>query len=121
MADLEPRDHRDVGGGVAARGRQVRQPPQAEHRVERSQQVGAALLRAPRPRIATAGGARETWDEVTSLVHSDDSAENGDHYAVETDERRRTERITRTFAAGSGISRRSPAEPKGLGLAISSS
>ena len=36
------------------------------------------------------GSARETWDEVTSLVHSDDSAENGDHYAVETDERRRT-------------------------------
>jgi hypothetical protein len=36
------------------------------------------------------GGARETFDEVASLVHSDDSAENGDHYAVETDERRRT-------------------------------
>ncbi len=36
------------------------------------------------------GAARETWDEVTSLVHSADTAENGDHYAVETDERRRT-------------------------------
>jgi len=36
------------------------------------------------------GGARETWDEVESLVHSDDSAENGDHFAVETDERQRT-------------------------------
>ncbi len=36
------------------------------------------------------GGARETWDEVESLVHSDDSAENGDHFMVETDERRRT-------------------------------
>lgn len=36
------------------------------------------------------GAARETWDEVESLVHSDDSAENGDHYAVETDERRRS-------------------------------
>ena len=36
------------------------------------------------------GAARETWDEVESLVHSDDSAENGDHYAVETDERQRT-------------------------------
>ncbi len=34
------------------------------------------------------GGARETWDEVESLVHSDDSPENGDHYMVETDERR---------------------------------
>jgi hypothetical protein len=36
------------------------------------------------------GAARETWDEVESLVHSDDSAENGDHYLVETDERQRT-------------------------------
>jgi len=36
------------------------------------------------------GGARETWDEVESFVHSDDSAENGDHYVVETDERQRT-------------------------------
>ena len=32
------------------------------------------------------GGAVDTWDEVPSLVHSDDSAEHGDHYAVETDE-----------------------------------
>jgi len=36
------------------------------------------------------GAARETWDEVESLVHSDDSVENGDHYAVETDERQRS-------------------------------
>lgn len=36
------------------------------------------------------GAARETWDEVESLVHSDDSAENGDHFMVETDERRRS-------------------------------
>ena len=36
------------------------------------------------------GAARETWDEVESLVHSDDSAENGDHYMVETDERQRS-------------------------------
>lgn len=36
------------------------------------------------------GAARETWDEVESLVRSDDSAENGDHYMVETDERRRS-------------------------------
>ncbi|MGH8635866.1 MAG: baseplate J/gp47 family protein [Burkholderiales bacterium] len=34
------------------------------------------------------GAPRETWDEVESLVHSDDSPENGDHYMVETDERR---------------------------------
>ena len=31
-------------------------------------------------------GAVEAWDEVISLVHSDDSAEEGDHYVVETDE-----------------------------------
>lgn len=36
------------------------------------------------------GAARETWDEVESLVHSNDSPENGDHYMVETDERRRS-------------------------------
>jgi len=36
------------------------------------------------------GGIRETWDEVESLVHSDDSAEHGDHYMVETDEHRRS-------------------------------
>jgi hypothetical protein len=36
------------------------------------------------------GAARETWDEVESLVNSDGSAENGDHFMVETDERRRT-------------------------------
>jgi hypothetical protein len=36
------------------------------------------------------GAARETWDEVESLVHSDESPENGDHYMVETDERRRS-------------------------------
>jgi hypothetical protein len=36
------------------------------------------------------GAARETWDEVESLVRSDDSAENGDHFMVETDERRRS-------------------------------
>jgi hypothetical protein len=36
------------------------------------------------------GGATDKWDEVPSLVHSDDSAENGDHYAVETDERQQS-------------------------------
>jgi len=36
------------------------------------------------------GGAADAWDEVESLVHSDDSAENGDHYMVETDELRRS-------------------------------
>ncbi len=32
------------------------------------------------------GGGLDPWDEVISLVHSDDSAENGDHFSVETDE-----------------------------------
>ena len=40
--------------------------------------------------VEPAGAARETWDEVESLVHSDDSAENGDHFMVETDERQRS-------------------------------
>lgn len=33
------------------------------------------------------GAGSDAWDEVISLVHSDDSEENGDHFAVETDER----------------------------------
>ena len=40
--------------------------------------------------VEAPGAARETWDEVESLVHSDDSAENGDHFMVETDEHRRS-------------------------------
>ncbi len=30
--------------------------------------------------------SKDTWEEVISLVHSDDSAERGDHFVVETDE-----------------------------------
>jgi hypothetical protein len=40
--------------------------------------------------VEPAGGPADTWDEVESLVHSDDSPENGDHYMVETDEQRRS-------------------------------
>lgn len=36
-------------------------------------------------RVLTAGGA-DAWDEVPSLIHSDTSDENGDHFVVETDE-----------------------------------
>ncbi len=32
------------------------------------------------------GGAADRWDEVISLIPSDDSAENGDHFMVEVDE-----------------------------------
>lgn len=32
----------------------------------------------------------DPWDEVPSLVHSDDSEENGDHFVVETDELQRS-------------------------------
>ena len=35
-------------------------------------------------------GASERWDEVATLVFSDDSSENGDHFVVETDERQRS-------------------------------
>ncbi len=38
--------------------------------------------------VAEPGGSTNLWDEVISLIHSDDSAEDGDHYMVETDERR---------------------------------
>jgi hypothetical protein len=36
------------------------------------------------------GAGVDRWDEVESLVHSDDSAEQGDHFMVETDEHRRS-------------------------------
>jgi len=31
-------------------------------------------------------GVSDSWNEVIDLIHSDDSAENGDHFMVETDE-----------------------------------
>lgn len=40
--------------------------------------------------VEPSGGPSDRWDEVESLVHSDDSAENGDHFMVETDELRRS-------------------------------
>ncbi|MGD6978872.1 MULTISPECIES: putative baseplate assembly protein [Citricoccus] len=40
--------------------------------------------------VESGTGDIDEWDEVPSLVHSDDSAENGDHFVVETDEHRRT-------------------------------
>jgi hypothetical protein len=36
------------------------------------------------------GAGSDLWDEVISLVHSDDSEENGDHFSVETDELQRS-------------------------------
>lgn len=47
------------------------------------------------------GGVEEVWDEVPSLVHSDDSAEEGDHFVVETDELRRS-----TLRFGNGVNGR---------------
>lgn len=32
------------------------------------------------------GGGGDFWDEVSNLIHSDDTDENGDHFIVETDE-----------------------------------
>ena len=39
-------------------------------------------------RVKQSSGDSDFWDEVPSLVHSDDSDENGDHFVVETDEER---------------------------------
>ena len=55
-----------------------------------------------RVKIAIPLGGTDPWDEVISLVHSNDSAENGDHYAVETDERQRS-----VLRFGNGINGRS--------------
>lgn len=40
--------------------------------------------------VTVPAGGTDAWDEVESLVHSDTSAEQGDHFMVETDERRRS-------------------------------
>jgi hypothetical protein len=40
--------------------------------------------------VTVPAGGTDAWDEVESLVHSDASAEQGDHFMVETDERRRS-------------------------------
>jgi hypothetical protein len=48
---------------------------------------------APRSTLAVdveIGGVLDAWDEVISLVHSDDTAEEGDHFVVETDELQRS-------------------------------
>jgi len=47
------------------------------------------------------GPARDPWDEVDSLVHSDDSPEEGDHFVAETDELGRS-----TLRFGNGINGR---------------
>ena len=59
-------------------------------RPPRHRRRAGTLDACSRGRSSQPGAARETWDEVESLVHSDDSAENGDHFMVETDERRRS-------------------------------
>ena len=43
-----------------------------------------------RTEVTLPGGGSDFWDEVISLVHSDDSEESGDHFVVETDEERRS-------------------------------
>jgi Baseplate J-like protein len=50
---------------------------------------GAAQFQA-HASVEMPGGVTEIWDEVISLVHSDDSSENGDHFLVETDEQQRS-------------------------------
>jgi len=40
--------------------------------------------------VETPGMGSELWDERISLIHSDDSTEEGDHFMVETDEHRQS-------------------------------
>ena len=47
------------------------------------------------------GAGSDPWDERISLVHSDDSDENGDHFSVETDELQRS-----TLRFGNGVNGR---------------
>ena len=51
--------------------------------------------------VTIPGAGSDAWDEVISLVHSDDSEENGDHFAVETDELQRS-----TLRFGNGVNGR---------------
>jgi len=43
-----------------------------------------------RVEVTVPSGGTDVWDEVASLVHSDATTEQGDHFMVETDERRRS-------------------------------
>ncbi|MEM9446417.1 MAG: hypothetical protein AAGA18_13820 [Verrucomicrobiota bacterium] len=42
-----------------------------------------------RLQVEIPGGGKDDWDEVISLIHSDGSDENGDHFVVEVDELKR--------------------------------
>ena len=50
---------------------------------------GGESARAP-VEVTIPSGGTDGWDEVESLVHSNDTTEQGDHFMVETDERRRS-------------------------------
>lgn len=41
-------------------------------------------------RVEQPDGSADLWDEQISLIHSDDSDENGDHFVIETDEEARS-------------------------------
>jgi hypothetical protein len=51
--------------------------------------------------VAISGAGSDVWDERISLVHSDDSEEEGDHFSVETDERQQS-----TLRFGNGVNGR---------------
>lgn len=78
--DLGPMAYVDTekGGTVA--------PVSSISRIDSSADVSSSFG-SPSAQLSVDG---ETWTEVISLVHSDDTADNGHHYAVETDERQRS-------------------------------
>ena len=51
--------------------------------------------------VVVVDATSDPWEEVATLVHSDDSAEEGDHFVVETDEHRRS-----TLRFGDGVNGR---------------
>ena len=75
------------GSGSTGSSRRCRGAARLPADAARRRGAGASTLHVE---VTIPGGGTDAWDEVESLVHSDDSAEQGDHFMVETDERRRS-------------------------------
>jgi hypothetical protein len=59
--------------------------PPADGQAPNGEQAARSTLQL---QVEAPAGPLEDWDEVESLVHSNDSTEQGDHFMVETDEQR---------------------------------
>jgi predicted phage baseplate assembly protein len=76
----------DGAAGDAAEGVAICHVPQGPLAYANTPPGGERRTRSTLDVTVEVGGLSDPWDEVVSLVHSDDTAEGGDHFVVETDE-----------------------------------